>query len=243
MTTDLLILLQLLVGHLLTDFVFQSKKMVAHKRKYKVASFYLYIHVMLAGVLSYLFVMQWERIEIILFIGLTHYIIDLWKLYQGKDTLILFLTDQLLHILVLLGVWLYLIQGFGQIGSVITSLLSNPDSILLLCGYLIVIYPIGFVVGKATESWNKEISRQFKDDSLKNAGRYIGIFERLLVLTFILTNNFAAIGFLIGAKSILRFSDTKGTRKQTEYVLIGTLMSFFLCILTGLIIVALSNTY
>ena len=166
MTADLLILLQLLVGHLLTDFVFQSKKMVAHKRKHKVASFYLYIHILLAGVLSYVFVMQWQRLEIILFVGLTHYLIDLWKLYQGKDTLIIFLVDQLLHILVLVGVWLYLIQGFGQTGSTITSFLSNPDIILLLCGYLIVIYPIGFIVGKATESWNKEIHRQFKDESL-----------------------------------------------------------------------------
>ena len=78
-------------------------------------------------------------------------------------------------------------------------------------------------------------------NSLEAAGRYIGIFERILVLTFIITDNFAAIGFLIAAKSILRFSDKTetGARKQTEYVLIGTLMSFAITILLGLLIRAL----
>jgi hypothetical protein len=51
-----------------------------------------------------------------------------------------------------------------------------------------------------------------------------------------------AIGFLIAAKSILRFTDMKGNnlRKEAEYVLIGTLMSFTCSIITGLLINALS---
>ena len=113
----------------------------------------------------------------------------------------------------------------------------NDETLLaIVAGYVIVIFPIGFLIGKATERWSKEILKNNEDESLQNAGRYIGIFERILVLTFILTGNFSAIGFLIGAKSILRFSDTKGTRKQTEYVLIGTLMSFSICIIVGLLV-------
>ena len=41
----------------------------------------------------------------------------------------------------------------------------------------------------------------------------------------ILTGQAAGIGFLIAAKSVLRFSDTKDDRKISEYVIIGTLAS------------------
>ncbi len=105
----------------------------------------------------------------------------------------------------------------------------------ILLGYLIVIFPIGFIIGKATKHWQDDIAKEGELNSLQKAGRYIGIFERILVLTFVLTNNVAAIGFLIAAKSILRFSDKSksGGRKQTEYVLIGTLMSFAMTIIIG----------
>ena len=73
--------------------------------------------------------------------------------------------------------------------------------------------------------------------SLKNAGKYIGMLERLFVFGFILAGQWSAIGLLIAAKSVFRFGDlNKGNnRKLTEYVLIGTLLSFGLAILTGLL--------
>jgi len=53
-----------------------------------------------------------------------------------------------------------------------------------------------------------------------------------------LTGHFEAIGFLLAAKSIFRFGDLKEAkdRKLTEYVLIGTLLSFGLALLTGLLV-------
>jgi len=67
------------------------------------------------------------------------------------------------------------------------------------------------------------------------------MFERILVFTFVINNHFEGIGFLIAAKSILRFNDIKGSeaRKEAEYVLIGTLMSFAASIITGIITVDL----
>jgi hypothetical protein len=74
--------------------------------------------------------------------------------------------------------------------------------------------------------------------SLSEAGKWIGIFERILVLTFVINNHFEGIGFLIAAKSILRFNDIKGDnmRKEAEYILIGTLMSFASSILIGIFV-------
>ncbi|MFZ0597577.1 MAG: DUF3307 domain-containing protein, partial [Flavobacterium sp.] len=52
---------------------------------------------------------------------------------------------------------------------------------------------------------------------------------------------FEAIGFLLAAKSIFRFGDLKEAkdRKLTEYVLIGTLISFGTAIIAALIVQAL----
>ncbi len=73
-------------------------------------------------------------------------------------------------------------------------------------------------------------------DSLENAGKYIGILERLFVYLFIISNHWEAIGFLLAAKSVFRFGDIKESRqrKMTEYILIGTLLSFGLAILVGM---------
>ncbi|MCV6628749.1 MAG: hypothetical protein OIF50_02705 [Flavobacteriaceae bacterium] len=69
-----------------------------------------------------------------------------------------------------------------------------------------------------------------------NAGRLIGVLERILVTTFVISNQFAAVGFLIAAKSILRFQDHETLK--TEYVLIGTMLSFG----TAIILALLANT-
>lgn len=64
------------------------------------------------------------------------------------------------------------------------------------------------------------------------------MLERLLICCFILAGHFEAIGFLLAAKSIFRFGDLKEAqdRKLTEYVLIGTLLSFGIAIATGLLV-------
>ena len=55
-------------------------------------------------------------------------------------------------------------------------------------------------------------------------------------MTFVLLDQWQAIGFLLTAKSILRFNELKGrnNRQRSEYVLLGTLLSFSLSIALGL---------
>jgi hypothetical protein len=70
------------------------------------------------------------------------------------------------------------------------------------------------------------------DLSLPNAGRLIGVMERFMTLALILSAQYAAVGLIIAAKSILRFNDTQ----KNEYILVGTLLSFGIAILTGITI-------
>jgi hypothetical protein len=235
MNPELVLALQLLLAHVITDFLLQSQKWVAQKRQKKAASPFLYLHAVLAGLLTYLIIQDWDMWLVPVIISVSHFFIDLWKIHQKVDSLKIFLLDQLLHLVVLLGAWLYITGNFNEVFPFLGTLFTEKDMLVFIIGYLIVIFPVGFIIGKATQRWQQEIAQEDGLTSLEKAGRYIGIFERILVLTFIMTNNFSAIGFLIAAKSILRFSDKSksGARKQTEYVLIGTLMSFALTIVIG----------
>ena len=74
-------------------------------------------------------------------------------------------------------------------------------------------------------------------NSLPNAGAWIGYLERTLILTFILIGCIEGVGFLLAAKSIFRFGELTKARevKFTEYVMIGTLSSFTIAIILGII--------
>ena len=61
------------------------------------------------------------------------------------------------------------------------------------------------------------------------------MLERVLILTFIFVGYSEGIGFLLAAKSIFRFGDLQKSSelKLTEYVLIGTFLSFAIAIMVG----------
>jgi hypothetical protein len=66
------------------------------------------------------------------------------------------------------------------------------------------------------------------EGGLALGGRAIGMLERLLVFAFLVLGRWEGVGILLGAKSVFRFPDLsrQKDRKLTEYVLVGTLLSF-----------------
>ena len=107
---------------------------------------------------------------------------------------------------------------------------------IILTALILLTNPTSIIIKNIISIWTPE--NKNKDKSLQNAGNYIGILERLFIFSFILTGHFEAIGFLLAAKSIFRFGDLKEAkdRKLTEYVLIGTLLSFGIALLIGLLV-------
>lgn len=230
---------KLFLAHLLGDFIFQPNKWVAEKIRDKHKSKYLYIHSILHGLMAWLFVFQINFWPYALGIIITHFIIDLIKLsfQKNNNQKAWFFIDQVLHIIVLGGItWAYL--GFGKI--VVPNIPTNLWPILISVVFLT--NPSSIVIKMLISSWTPIVGAS--DDSLQNAGKYIGILERLLIFTFIITNHWEGIGFLIAAKSIFRFGDLQESkdRKMTEYILIGTLLSFGLAIVVGLLL-SLSVNY
>ncbi|MEN2413008.1 DUF3307 domain-containing protein [Flavobacterium mesophilum] len=233
----MIVFVKLLLAHLLGDFIWQPNSWVADKEIKKHKSIYLYLHILLHGVLAAVLIGEIDFIPYAILIAVTHGIIDLIKLnfQKAKTKRTWFVVDQIAHLLILIGIAL-----FYNRNSIIPILNFN-EFWFLLTGFLLVTKPASIFIKTIISIWSPESQNSHADNSLASAGNYIGILERLLIICFILTNHFEAIGFLLAAKSIFRFGDLKEAkdRKLTEYVMIGTLISFGIAIVTGLVIQAL----
>ena len=96
----------------------------------------------------------------------------------------------------------------------------------ILIKVLLQIYGIQNPFEKVKKTKSKKSKNAQKEiwTDLPNAGKIIGISERIIALTLILLHQFAAVGLLIAAKSILRFKEDDSAK--AEYVLVGTILSF-----------------
>ncbi|TDQ29477.1 DUF3307 domain-containing protein [Zeaxanthinibacter enoshimensis] len=229
----MMLFLKLLLAHLLGDFLLQPQRWTIHQDANKITSKYLYLHIFLHFVLVWLVLWDLSLWYLAAAIAVSHYLIDLLRLYiQGKFQYrrIPFMLGQLLHVAVL-----GLVAYYMATPRVVFGDLFSGFNWALLTALVFVTQPVAVLMAYLLEGMSDQIETDHK--SLPNAGRYIGILERLFVLVFIVIGRWDAIGLLITAKSVFRFNDLKesNSRKLTEYILIGTLLSFGFAILTGLL--------
>jgi hypothetical protein len=233
----MILFIKLLLAHLLGDFIWQPNSWVTDKEAKKYKSGYFYLHILLHGVLAAILAGELHFIPYAILIAVLHGIIDLIKLYfqKQKTKRTWFVVDQMAHLLVLIGV-VFLYEN-----KTVDLLWFGSQFWILLTGILLLTKPTSIFIKIIISIWSPENQDNHDEDSLAKAGNYIGILERLFVFCFILTGHFEAIGFLLAAKSVFRFGDLKVAkdRKLTEYVLIGTLISFGTAIVTALIVQAL----
>lgn len=218
------VFLPLLTGHLIADFWLQPDTWVQHKKENGWKSGKLIIHVALASFLPVLFAFQLSLWWFFPVIFALHFVTDIFK-SKIKDSIPAFLADQLLHIAVL---WVLAIYGTDS------TISENLASFwLYAAGFVLVTNPTGIFTGMFLNALIPSKNKKNKPD----ISAWIGILERLLILIFILAGQFTAIGFLIAAKSIFRFNDTREDgNKKAEYFLLGTLISFTLAIVVGIVI-------
>lgn len=235
--TYLGIFIPALFAHLLTDFVFQTDSSIRAKGKLPV----LIGHGLIAGILTYFFVGVVPGWELPLGVGLTHILLDAWKMNSQKGTrLRKFILDQVGHVMILgLFSWAALYE-YAAVPGLWISLWGWPYLLVLtvISGAILSIYVVSFIVELTFEalglqkrqasSSEEEQSSYLKEEvGIAAGGRIIGYLERSLVLLFVLVGYPAGIGFLIAAKSIFRFGELteSGPRWLAEYIIIGTLLS------------------
>lgn len=231
MIIEQLWLLKLLLAHLLTDFILQPRSWVEDRTRKHFASGKLYLHGLITGIvaISFIGLKYWPAA---LTIAITHVIIDGWKSYR-KNVILYFIIDQSLHLLVILGCWYFIFLQWSDISGALAKINVNNDLWVLATGIALITAPAGILIGQMTKGWREKI---LNPESLANAGKWIGIIERVIVFLLVLVGQYAAISLLIAAKGIIRFNEKDRPEVKTEYLVIGTLLSITIAMIAGLIV-------
>jgi hypothetical protein len=236
-----LIVLQI-IAHLITDYFLQSDEEASDKNEKGFKSSFMKKHFLVAFLSSWIFSLQLNFIWGALILSGLHISIDGIKKYDNSKNNVLkkyaFFIDQLAHLVVIIIVT-FLHQYFFDLAPIM-AIPQLWEITIIIAGYLFCMKPTNMIIREIIKLNEIKISSDKTDktnestDQLEKAGRMIGSLERILTLSFVLLGKYEAIGFLIAAKSIIRFSDKRATA-QTEYVLIGTMLSLIFAVFTGLL--------
>ena len=222
------LVLCLVLAHLVADFMLQTGESCKDKKEKHWKSLHHYVHALivfgLAWLVSWNVCFWWGALAI----GVAHLDIDMWKSYRA-DNVKWFALDQVLHLVVIAGVayaWTNCHDWSLPFGIELWYVAAAVA--LLVCWK-----PANIFIKLMLKHYS--VNMPAEKESGFNAGALIGTIERWLILLFVCLGRYDALGLLIAAKSIIRFSE-KDTAK-TEYVLAGTLLSIFIAVLAGMMVI------
>ena len=220
-----------LLAHLVSDFYLQTENSCKSKADNAFKSRHLYIHSAITFACAWLLSMSWGYWWAALMIAVMHFVIDGLK-SVCKNLKGAFFIDQLLHLAVIVAA----VCLYNKVSTIeLPNWLPKTKVLLWIVAFVFCLRPANFFIqnifkeAKITVPANGE-----ENQSLPNAGHVIGDVERMLTLVFVMLGQYEAIGFLLAAKSLLRFRETDTVK--SEYVLVGTLLSFGIAILVGVIV-------
>ncbi len=236
------ILIAQFIAHIIADFFAQSDSISREKQRKGLASWSMYIHILIVFIASLGMTFSFVFMGYAAAITIIHLLIDALKsftenwLKKSERTgnkfyanHYVFFIDQLLHLIVIYGV---VAMYWTKNHSMPTYLeIFTVNQLLILTGFLLCMKPANVVIRNCLSSLNLYNVEDNKND-LARAGRWIGTIERIMTMVLVMLQQYTAIGFIIAAKSVLRYSDSK--TGKTEYVLIGTLLSFGSALLIGI---------
>ena len=126
------------------------------------------------------------------------------------------------------------------INATIVSLLSSHRVLWTSAIYLSVIFGGEQLTRRVAQHFSEQFPAELaaKKPGLQDAGKYIGWLERLLIVTFVVSEYGEAVGFVLAAKALIRYPEIKDDKQGLfgEYVLVGTLTSVGIALLGGVIL-------
>jgi len=254
------LILNLFIAHILGDFYLQTKKSCENKFIHSVQSNSLWVHSLIIGILSWISIWDFHGWWLALSIMAIHFLTDWLKSHiqlkmgilttndkkevipgenKSKD-LWIFLTDQIVHIaIIVIGahIWLSVNNDWKQPDFLQNFIMNHPLRLKAMVGLLLALKPANILTLLILETCKVKVITT-KDDEHGNfhSGELIGWLERGLILLFVILSQYEAIGFLVAAKSILRFNEASKGYEKSEYVLTGTLLSLAIALCLGILI-------
>ena len=254
------LIFNLIIAHILGDFYLQTKKSCENKFLYSAQGKSLWLHSLIIGALSWIAIWDFRGWWLALSIMVIHFLTDWLKSYvqskmdvlttnaqkeviPGKNKqndLWLFLADQIMHIAIIIvctSVWLSVNSDWSIPECLQDFIINHPLRLNTMVGLLLALKPANILILLILETCKVNVSPTKNDEHGNfHSGELIGWLERGLILVFVIMSQYEAIGFLIAAKSILRFSEASKGDEKSEYVLTGTLLSLAIALFLGILV-------
>jgi hypothetical protein len=230
---EIRLILLLVIAHLLSDFILQNQNM-SDKKGSKPFTIYHIYHILIVGITSYLLSFDlgfWKAALLLMIIHLFTDMLKSWLIIKNK-TKSYFFFDQSIH----LASIAIIVIAYSKLYGINFIFDFETKTIAIIAGFIFCAKPSNILIKYLFIAFSiqtpEENSENPNEHSLPNAGKLIGIVERFLALGLIIMGQYEAVGLIIAAKSILRFNGTQ----KSEYVLVGTLLSFGLAAFSGILI-------
>lgn len=243
----------LLIAHIMADFYLQNDETTKKKEEEFITkkNWYtsqLFKHLLVYGSLSALIFVLVQSNSVIDYaiVGaafMSHGAIDFLKIHLAmvwhSRKKLLFIIDQTLHVTIL-----YFTSQFIEANFFSTSLFEVNQHILKWILVILLLSNTANVIFKIMFSQffpnNKEI-----DHTYLQAGQWIGILERLLIIILLSLNEFTSVGVLVSVKLYARFqqkhnfnpshTEDISIHKLENYYILGTLYSMLYTLIIYLI--------
>lgn len=127
-----------------------------------------------------------------------------------------------------------LLHGWANYSSLLAmiNLPGVEKASVILFGLMLASNEVNLLIRSCFRIFRLVPSGKQDDTQELNAGRLIGILERIIMMVLVLSGSIGSIGFVLAAKAFARFSELD-KRPFAEYVLIGTLLSTLFAVLIG----------
>lgn len=254
--------INLIIAHVLGDFYLQGVSFCKNKILYSVKGKDLWLHSLVIGIFSWIAIWDLRGWWLALSIMVLHFLIDWSKSYiqikwnvfkieysecvklvdgtNKRHDLWVFLIDQILHIsfiVVFANIWLIANDDWQQFGWLQEFAISHPLRTNTIVAMMLALKPANILILLILGACKVNITPTENDGHGNfHSGELIGWLERGLMLLFVVMSQYEAIGFLIAAKSILRFNEASSGSEKSEYVLTGTLLSLAIALTLGILI-------
>ncbi len=224
------------IGHLLGDFYFQTEEMAKRKEESYQGVLRHSLEYYIVNFVIILPIFSIDMVVAATCAALAHFAIDsikyvLLRMRKNAKKGSVFAIDQCAHIITILTLAYIMdcrnfsVGHIGIVGDVLhtfgydAELLASWAFAILFIDRPVNIFMQNFLGGCKPREDRAIIKANHK------AGRRIGTMERFIMLVFLAANQYAAIGFILAAKSIARYDKIAKDEQFAEYYLLGTLIS------------------
>jgi len=221
------------LAHLVGDFILQWDRLAQWKSRELQG---VLVHGLIVTAVTWLFALPfapgwWQGI---LFIGIAHTTIDAlqWRYTLPIPSLLRFLLDQTLHLLVI--IFALAAGGYIQLtalGHDLQASFQDYYYLVFLLGYVFLTMPAWVLLKFVGYALIKRTAPSFLDGS----GKYMGMMERLLVATFVIMGQFILVPLAAIPLLIMEWQHA-GNKDRRTLFLFEMLAGASLAIFVGLIL-------